>query len=459
MHTIKKISEVIDGKILFNNEIDINNFSINSNDIKDNTLFIPIIGEKHNGNDFILDAVKKGAIGCLISENYEDKEDIVSYCIEHEISIIEVGDTLSSLQSLAHYNRQINCNTKVIAITGSNGKTSAKDLIYDLLKYDYKVLKTEGNLNNHIGLPLTLLKLNNHDICIVEMGMNHENEIKLLSNIAEPDIAIILNIGTAHIGNLGSIENILNAKMEVTHGLKQNGILFLNNQDEMLNTVSLNNNYTIFRYGIGNNIIEHDNNLIIDNHKINIKKVGESTSTLILAYNIGKLFKINLKKFKKYLYLHKKPKMRMEITKINKNIIINDSYNANYDSMKYGINYIIKNYSQKKYRVLLYLGDMLELGEWSKYYHEKLGELINDLNIDILYVSGNEIRYIVNKIDKNKIKVNKIKINNNEDDIADKIINVLNKKNKYNVVYFKGSRKIGLDKICNSLIIKLINRS
>jgi len=445
MFTIEEINSAVKGNIIHNNYKKIDNISINSNDIKNNTLFIPILGEKFNGHDFACDAIKNGCNAVLISSNYVNKDSIMEQCKKKDISVIEVNDTLKALQDLAHYNRIKHNNTKVIAITGSNGKTSTKDIIYDVLKYDYNVLKTEGNLNNHIGLPLTLLKLNNHDICILEMGMNHFGEIETLSNIAEPDIAIITNIGTAHIGILGSKDNILKAKMEIISGLKENGLLFLNNEDEYLNRVGLNSHYTTFRYGFNDSI-----------KKLNLSKVGEYPINVILAYEISKVFNIEFNNFKKYLKLHKTPKMRMEKIKIKNNIIINDCYNANYDSMKSGIENIIKNYGEKNYQLLLYLGDMLELGEWSPYYHREIGKLINNSNINVLYVSGNNIKYILEEVKDNNILKKEFKLSSDNSNIICDIMNDI-KSNKRNVIYFKASRGIGLDKIVNELLIRLTN--
>lgn len=461
MFTIKEINKAINGKIIYNNLKDVHNFSINSKDIKDNCLFIAIKGKNKDGNEFTLEAIDNGAIALIIDSNYEDKQIIINKCNDKNISLIEVDDTLNSLHLLASYNRRKNSNTKLIAITGSNGKTSVKELLYDVLKNDYNVLKTEGNLNNHIGLPLTLLKLNNHDICILEMGMNHLGEIEKLSNIAKPDIAVITNIGTAHIGNLGSRENILKAKMEITSGLAENGMLFLNNEDELLNDVPLNNNYTIFRYGFNGDVklIKNNKYIKIGKNKIKLSKVGGLYPiNIALAYKISDLFNIPFKTFKTSILKHKSPNMRMEIIKIKNNIVIIDCYNANYDSMKNGIDYTIKKYG-KKYQVLLYLGDMLELGEWSSYYHKNIGDHINDLdNVDVLYVTGEEIKNTYNSVDNDKIIKKEFKTNSNIDNITDEIINDMDRCSR-NVIYFKASRGMKLDNIANELVIKLINRS
>ena len=458
MFNILEISKAVNGNIIHNNKRIINKVSINSKDIVSDTLFIPIIGEKHDGHSFILDAIKNGVNAILMNSNYKEKENIILKCKESNISLIEVRCTLNALQELAHHNRIKNKDTVVIGVTGSNGKTSTKELIYNILKYDYNVLKTEGNLNNHIGLPLTLLKLNKHDICILEMGMNHIGEIKLLSEISEPDIAIITNIGTAHIGYLGSKENILNAKMEITSGLKENGMLFVNNEDELLKEIPLNSNYTIYRAGYNNEIKLNKNKILIGKKKINLNKVGEYPINIALVYHISKYFEIKPNSFVKYLKLHKPPKMRMNEVKIKNNIIIDDSYNANYDSMRNGIEKIIKKYG-KKYSILLYLGDMLELGEWSTYYHKEIGKLIkaNEKYIDVLFVTGDDIRNILKENNDNKIIKKEFKINSNIEMISDYIINSLAHYNR-SVLYFKGSRKLELNKIANNIITKLKNK-
>lgn len=457
MYEIKEISRVVKGKILINNNKTINNFSTDSRNLSNDGIFIPIIGEKHDGNEFILDAIKNGYIASLISKNYKNKKDIIKVCKKKNISLIEVDDTLTALTLLATDNRKKNKNTIVIGITGSNGKTTTKEILYTVLKDKYKVLKTEGNLNNHIGLPLSLLKLNNHDICILEMGMNHVGEISHLSKIAQPDIAIITNIGTAHIGNLGSKDKILEAKLEILDGLKDNGILFLNIEDDYLKDINLNNHINIYKYGYNdfNNIKRKNNKVYFEvenkSFKMNIEGEFDLLNT-ILAYKICKLFSINFRSFRKSIRHYSHPKMRMQQIKCGKNIIIDDSYNANYDSMKNGIEYVLKTY-QKKYHILLYLGDMLELGEWSTHYHKRIGKIINNTNIDVLYTTGNDTKYILEEINNKKIIKKEFKINSDKDIIyiTNEIINDLNKYDK-SVIYFKASRRLELNKIVDSII-------
>ena len=204
---LEKIINNIDIISIYNKEeIYIKGFSKDTRVIGENEFFVAIKGENFDGNDFVLEALNKGAIGAIM-----DKKDISEDIINLGKPIILVKDSIKALQQLAAYKRSL-YNIPVIAITGSVGKTSTKDIIASVVSEKYKVLKTEGNLNNHIGLPLTILKLEDHEALVVEMGMNHFHEIELLSNIAKPTLAVITNVGTAHIGILGSRENILKAK-------------------------------------------------------------------------------------------------------------------------------------------------------------------------------------------------------------------------------------------------------
>lgn len=233
-----KLEEIINNiefiEIYNNQDLEIKGFSKDTRTIGENELFVAIKGENFNGNDFVYDALNKGAIGAIM-----DKQEISKEIMELGKPILVVKDSIKALQEIASYKRSL-YNIPVIAITGSVGKTSTKDIIASVVSQKYKVLKTEGNLNNHIGLPLTILKLENHEALVVEMGMNHFHEIEVLSKIAKPTLAVITNVGTAHIGILGSRENILKAKLEITEGL--NGKLIINNDNDLLNKWNKENN-------------------------------------------------------------------------------------------------------------------------------------------------------------------------------------------------------------------------
>ena len=225
---VKDIIDKFNGKLLCGDiNLVLDNFSHDTRTIQEGDIYVGIKGESFDGNRFYKDALEKGAKACIL-----DNIDVNDIPLEYkDRTIVLVEDSLKCIQDLARYKRSL-YDIPVVGITGSVGKTSTKDMIYAVLSTKYKVLKTEGNNNNHIGLPFTILRLKDEDIMVIEMGMNNFGEISFLTNIAKPTIAVITNVGTAHIGNLGSRENIMKAKLEIIEGL--NGPLIINNDNDIL---------------------------------------------------------------------------------------------------------------------------------------------------------------------------------------------------------------------------------
>ena len=227
---VKDILKVTNGKLLAGNEnIECENFSKDTRTINEGDIYIGIKGEKFDGSKLWDEALEKGAKAVIVENIEIEKDKLQKYA---DKAIIKVENTLEALYKLAEYKRSL-YDIPVIAITGSVGKTSTKDIIANVISTKYKTLKTEGNNNNNIGLPMTILKLKDHEALVVEMGMNHFGEISLLTKIAKPTIAVITNIGTSHIGNLGSRENILKAKLEILEGMDK-PILVINNDNDLL---------------------------------------------------------------------------------------------------------------------------------------------------------------------------------------------------------------------------------
>lgn len=286
------------------------------------------------------------------------------------------------------------------------GKTSTKDIIASVLSQKFKVLKTEGNLNNHIGLPLTLLKLKDHTAVVVEMGMNHFGEISLLTSIAKPTACIITNIGTSHIGNLGSRENILKAKLEILEGLRKEGVVLINNDNDLLNAwAQKEKQYKIYTYGIknkseymANNIIELPDKSMFDINGIKAEiPVGGThfVYNATCAFAIADILNIEKSKIINGISEFKLSAKRMDIQNIKNNIkVINDSYNASYDSMKAALEVTNKMKAKRKIAIL---GNMLELGEYTKELHKKVGAEVVKNKIDILITIGEYALEISNK--------------------------------------------------------------
>ena len=350
---VQDILNITKGDLIIGNKEEIcENFSKDTRTIQKGDIYIGIKGEKFDGNLFWKEALLKGAKGVIVQDVDFTNEEKERYANK---IIIKVQNTLEALYKIAKFKRNL-YNIPVIAVTGSVGKTSTKDLISSVVQTKYKTLKTEGNNNNNIGLPFTILKLKDHEAMVIEMGMNHFGEISLLTNIAQPTLSVITNIGTSHIGNLGSRENILKAKLEILEGMKLPKVIINNDNDLLHNWYEENkNNLEIHTYGIENeseflakDIKSHENssdfNVKIENKNIEIKvPIGGNhfVYNALCAVAVGKLLQINDSEIQKGILEFKLTKKRMEIRKLESGaILINDSYNASYESMKSSIEYL-----------------------------------------------------------------------------------------------------------------------
>ena len=376
------------GRIICGNENEIlENITQDTREVKEGDVYIGFKGEHNDGSLFYEKALENGAKVCILQED-SIKENIEEIVRKYKNkTIVLVKDTIKAVQEIAFYKRSL-YNIPVVGVTGSVGKTSTKDIIASVMSKKYNVLKTLGNYNSQVGLPLTILRLRDHNAMVVEMGMNHKGEISNLTKIVKPKVAVITNVGTAHIGNLGSRENILKAKLEILEGMDENGILVINNDNDLLSKWNKeeNKNYRTMTFGIENKsdimpydieMSENGSTYKIDldgkTYNVNID-VGGNHFVLnsLCAIAIGRIFDIKVEDILNGIKNFELTKRRMQVEKNKENItIINDCYNANYDSMKAAIEYLGKINAEKKIAVL---GDMLELGEFSEELHKKVGE-------------------------------------------------------------------------------------
>ncbi len=435
---VKDILKIIKGNLIIGNEeTECETFITDSRKIRDGEIYVGIVGETVNGGVYFEKAFENGAIGVIIQniniteqqkEKYKDK------------IIIKVENTLLALQKIAEYKRSLyGENFPVIAITGSVGKTSTKDIVANVIAQKYKTLKTEGNYNNHIGLPLTLLKLKDHEAAVVEMGMNHLGEIRVLTNIAKPTLCVITNIGTAHIGNLGSRENILKSKLEILEGNNKKEIV-INNDNDLLNKFNKEKDASIqtITYGINEeagvyatNIVEEAESSKFICHigneqfEVTVPVAGKHfIENSLCAAAVGNKLGLTKEQIKKGIETFELTKKRMDITELKNGAkLINDSYNASYESMKASI----ENLSKYQGRKIAVLGDMFELGEYEKELHQKVGKEVVKNNIDILICTGKNAKQIVETAQKERMNNQKIYYLENKQQILDLLKNILKK--------------------------------
>jgi UDP-N-acetylmuramoyl-tripeptide--D-alanyl-D-alanine ligase len=393
--TLQQIAEMVSAQndlTQFAN-IMIRGVSIDSRKIEPGNLFIPFKGEQADGHKYVEESIKKGAAAAFWQKDVPNPPT--------HLPILIVDDCLESLQELARaYRKQL--PVKVVGITGSNGKTTTKDMTAALLSIDYKVQKTEGNYNNHIGLPLTILALEEDtEIAILEMGMSGRGEIKFLTQLACPDVVVITNIGESHLLDLGSREGIAEAKVEILQGLKDGGLAVLHGDEPLLmeKIHQYKGNVQVQTFGRSetNDIfpteitqMEQGNSFKINASNVSFLLPVLGTHNILNALAsmlIAHYFSIPFEKMIAGLAGIKLTNMRMELVAGSRGEkIINDAYNASPTSMKAAVELVsnLQGYERK----ILVLGDMLELGPQEVQYHLQMGEGLNADKIDYLFTFG-----------------------------------------------------------------------
>ena len=447
---VKDILEVCKAKLIQGNEdLVLNNFSKDSRTINKEDVYIAIRGENFDGNKFFDQVYQKGS-NIWILDRIDEILDVNQY---NDCTIILVEDTVKCMQTLAQYIRS-QINLPIVAVTGSVGKTSTKEMISSVLEQKYKVLKTQGNNNNDIGLPFTMLNLKDEEVIVLEMGMNHLKEISLLSEIAKPTIAVITNVGTAHIGNLGSKENILKAKMEIMDGMEQTGTIIINNDYPLLKDYNEFKVDHILRFSIHNQSDFQATNIINFNNQTSYKLEGNKIEVPIMgdafvynsqaAYLVGRELGLTIKEIQTGIKKFKQVGNRMKIETVGQMTIINDTYNANLEAMQSALDYLSKYEGKRKIAVL---GDILELDNFSQEIHEQIGELVVENKIDFLYTTGEASIHVVNSAIASGMNSNKIK-HLTKEEIGQLL---LRDQQEGDIVLFKASNSIKLNDVIENI--------
>lgn len=396
---VKDIYKLLGAKVIGNEDSIFNSVSIDTREIKKDSLYIGLKGERVDGSDLYLEALKEGASVALIEKTPKEK-------LPKGKTVLVVENTRISILKLAEYYRKT-LRTRVIGITGSTGKTSTKDILASILEKNYKVLKTKGNFNNEIGLPLMIFKLDDsYDFAVLEMGMSKRGEIDILAKVAKPEIAIITNIGLSHIEHLKTRENIFKAKMEIVNYFDKNNTLVVNGDDKYLNNLQ-DKNFKILSGGFEKGdfklkdikTLKEETHFKIESYpneiKVNMPGRHNALNTL-LALIVGNELGIDIKSFTEINV--KKSDMRMDVIDFKGIYAINDCYNANPQSMKAAIDYL-STYRERKVAIL---GTMKELGKDSLSFHKEIAKYAKDKGIDVLLAVGEYSKEMEKSFKKDK---------------------------------------------------------
>lgn len=443
------IVKAVKGKLLQGDPgTTVDGVSTDTRTLEPGSLFIPLKGERFDGHQFIEEAVKKGAKAVLASREVQLQFE--------EIAVIMVDDTLEGLHRLAKWYRSL-FDVDVVAVTGSTGKTTTKNMIASVLGRQFPALKTRGNYNNQIGLPLTVMQLEErHRVAVVEMGMSGFGEIKSLMDIARPRVSVITNIGTSHIEKLGSRENILRAKMEIFDGMGENPVGVINADDPLLLDGVRNLHIPVASFGIKQG----------DYRAVDIKSLGEKGSEYTLqaegksyrvevplpgrhnVYNslasiaVGRIFGIDFHEIVEGLKSIENEKMRLNIFFAPGGVkVINDAYNASPDSMKSALEVLAEVAKGRKIAVL---GDMLEMGSFAEEGHRLVGKHAASNNVDILITVGQDSRFIALGAQEAGMDPQSIYYFENKEEAGDLLDNLVKEND---TVLFKGSRGMKMEEL------------
>lgn len=459
MRMIQSFLQQYQGAVSFDGNleaVDYQKLSIDSRTIQTGELFLALRGENHDGHDFVPRALEKQPSAIVVEKKWFDQNKALRG--KDGPPAIVVKDSLDFLQQLGAWHRR-QFAIQVVGLTGSNGKTTTREMIAAALSSRFKVFRSRGNKNNHIGLPLMLLQINDEtEIAVIEMGTNHPGEIALLTELAQPTTGVITNVGKGHLGFFGSVEEIYREKTALFDYLDESSLIFINMEDRLLRDyphaermaveVGYSKKYEVWGR------IEFIDRLGRVKFNLNgavsiaLKVPGtHQVGNALLAAAVGMKFGIGEEEIQKALENFSSTEKRMEIFEKDEIVFINDAYNANPDSMRAAVTYLstLRNGAGKR---ILVLGDMLELGEYAKIEHHRLGEFIAAKPIDYVFLYGPESSIIQEIIESNDGGKKRAFWYRTHKEIAAHLKEVLAPRD---FVLIKGSRGMAMEKVFDNL--------
>ncbi len=454
--TLKQIAMACGGTLCGGNpDTVVQNVVTDSRQIADGAVFVALKGEKFDGHNFVRQSYDMGAVCCIVNPDFDNTDNVC---------VIVVEDTYAALRNVAAYYRSC-FSLPSVAVTGSVGKTSTKDMLAEVLGKHYNVLKTEGNFNNEIGLPLTAFRLSHDDeIAVFEMGMSAFGEISRLSKIAAPETAVLTNIGFSHIEHLSSQENILKAKLEILDGMTPGGTVILNGDDTLLMGSAEEIPFETLTYGIENKAA--------DMVAYNIQKTAEATSfdvrvedkewhltvnvagihhvyNALAAILTGLLYNMPMEEIAEGVAAFAPSGMRQNIIELDDKVIIKDCYNASPTSMKSGLEVLSvtrPKRADEACRRIAVLGDMLELGDFAEEAHKSVGTLCCEYNLDCLIAVGPNAKFVAQGAIEGGFNSSELYVFYDNLSATEHINDILKPND---IILFKGSRGMRLEEIAD----------
>ena len=452
--TIKELILASEGQLVSkcNEETIVSNIVIDSRKAGKDSAFVAIVGENLDGHNFINLAINQGCK--TIIKNKNNNVDIEN----KEVNVIEVSDTEIALGDIAKFYKN-KFKIPFIAVTGSVGKTTTRDMVYSTISAKYNSLKNVGNLNNQFGVPLTLFNLNKeHECAVIEMGMSGFNEIEYLANIVNPQIGIISNIGYSHVEHLGSRDGIFKAKMEIATNFDENSLLIVNGDDDCLKTLKTKDLvYKLRTFGFDKDNDIYCKSYEMDEESINfvavingkkeeffIPTVGKhNIYNAMAAILVGLNLNMTIEEIKDGLKNFQCTKNRLDIIKKDKLTIIDSVYNASIDSMSAALN-ILGRYENRRVAIL---GDMFEMGEFAEFGHRQVGKAALG-NIDIMIAIGKDSEFIVKELKENNMNENNLYHFETKEEAIENLDNIIKDDD---VILVKASRGMNLEKVVEYL--------